>query len=250
VTEAGSGQVATLASQIGRVAAPLRSQVLEVLREAILSFRFTPGQRLIERELIDMTGVSRTTIREVLRELAAEGLVRTIPQKGAVVVSLTPEEAEELYEIREVLEGHLAKRFVERATDAQVVALRRAFTQLEDVVERQEGTVAVLRAKDVLYEVLLTGAGNSALRATLSQLHARVSLLRARSCASWSRPSRRGTHAPQPTPWWRTSAPPQARASKRCAARPTRSPLPPTDHRRARCQRGGRERCRGDRWSL
>ena len=135
----------------------VRSQVLEVLREAILSFRFAPGQRLIERELIDMTGVSRTTIREVLRELAAEGLVRTIPQKGAVVVSLTPEEAEELYEIREVLEGHLAKRFVERATDAQVVALRRAFTQLEDVVERQEGTVAVLRAKDVLYEVLLTG---------------------------------------------------------------------------------------------
>jgi DNA-binding GntR family transcriptional regulator len=184
VSEASSGQVASLASQIGRVAAPLRSQVLEVLREAILSFRFAPGQRLIERELIDMTGVSRTTIREVLRELAAEGLVKTIPQKGAVVVSLTPEEAEELYEIREVLEGHLAKRFVERATDAQVVALRRAFTQLEGVVERQEGTVAVLRAKDVLYEVLLTGAGNSALRATLSQLHARVSLLRASSLAS------------------------------------------------------------------
>jgi DNA-binding GntR family transcriptional regulator len=184
VTEAGTGQVASLAAQIGRVAAPLRSQVLDVLREAILSFRFAPGQRLIERELIDLTGVSRTTIREVLRELAAEGLVKTIPQKGAIVVSLSPEEAEELYELREVLEGHLAKRFVERATDAQVVALRRAFTQLESVVDRHEGTLAVLKTKDVLYEVLLTGAGNSALRASLSQLHARVSLLRASSLSS------------------------------------------------------------------
>lgn len=184
VTEAGTGQVASLAAQIGRVAAPLRSQVLDVLREAILSFRFAPGQRLIERELIDLTGVSRTTIREVLRELAAEGLVKTIPQKGAIVVSLSPEEAEELYELREVLEGHLAKKFVERATDAQVVALRRAFTQLENVVDRQEGTLAVLKAKDVLYELLLSGAGNSALRASLSQLHARVSLLRASSLSS------------------------------------------------------------------
>jgi DNA-binding GntR family transcriptional regulator len=174
----------SLASQIGRVAAPLRTQVLDVLREAILTMRFAPGQRLVERELIDMTGVSRTTIREALRELAAEGLVRTIPQKGAVVVALSPEEAEELYELREVLERHLVERFVERAPDAQLVALRRAFTRLEDVVEDGGGTLDVLRAKDALYEVLLAGAGNSALRTSLFQLHARVSLLRAGSLSS------------------------------------------------------------------
>jgi GntR family transcriptional regulator, trigonelline degradation regulator len=111
---------ADLSARIGRVSAPVREQVLAVLRDAILSFRFKPGQRLIERELIDSTGVSRTTIREVLRELAAEGLVKTIPQKGAVVVAPSAEEAEELYEVRGVLEGHLVKRFVENATEAQV----------------------------------------------------------------------------------------------------------------------------------
>jgi DNA-binding GntR family transcriptional regulator len=179
-----NAEMPSLASQIGRVAAPLRTQVLDVLREAILTMRFAPGQRLIERELIDLTGVSRTTIREALRELAAEGLVRTIPQKGAVVVALSPGEAAELYEIREVLEGHLAKRFVERASDAQVIALRRAFTELEDVVERGGGTLDVLRAKDHLYDILLDGAGNSALRANLSQIHARVSLLRAGSLSA------------------------------------------------------------------
>jgi DNA-binding GntR family transcriptional regulator len=177
-------ELPSLASQIGRVAAPLRPQVRDVLREAILTMRFAPGQRLVERELIDMTGVSRTTIREVLRELAAEGLVRTIPQKGAVVVALSPEEAEELYELREVLEAHLVRRFVAHAPDSRLVALRRAFTQLEDVVEQGGGTLDVLRAKDRIYDVLLDGAGNSALRTSLSQLHARVSLLRAGSLSS------------------------------------------------------------------
>lgn len=182
--EPGRPDVTDLASRIGRVAAPLRSQVLDVLREAILTMRFAPGQRLVERELIDMTGVSRTTIREVLRELAAEGLVRTIPQKGAVVVSLSAEEAEELYELREVLEAHLVRRFVAQAPDSALVALRRAFTRLEDVVERGGTTLDIVQAKDLVYDVLLDGAGNSALRASLSQLHARVTLLRVGSLSS------------------------------------------------------------------
>jgi GntR family transcriptional regulator, trigonelline degradation regulator len=180
----GKPDVPDLASRIGRVAAPLRPQVRDALREAILTMRFAPGQRLVERELIDMTGVSRTTIREVLRELAAEGLVRTIPQKGAVVVALSSEEADELYELREVLEAHLVRRFVAQAPDSRLVALRRAFTQLEDVVGQGEGTLDILRAKDLIYDVLLDGAGNSALRTSLSQLHARVSLLRAGSLSS------------------------------------------------------------------
>lgn len=173
-----------LAAQIERSAAPLRTQVLDVLRDAILTLQFAPGQRLIERELIDMTGVSRTTVREALRELTAEGLVRVIPQKGAVVISLSQDEAAELYDLREVLEGHLVRRFVERAADGQVIALRRAFTGLEDAVERGASTAEILAEKDRLYQCLQEGAGNSTLRMSLSNLHARVSLLRATSLSS------------------------------------------------------------------
>ncbi|MGB7156488.1 MAG: GntR family transcriptional regulator, partial [Tepidisphaeraceae bacterium] len=104
--------------RVGRVAAPLREQVVDVLREAILDFRLKPGQRLIERELIEQIGVSRTTIREVLRQLAAEGLVTTIPQKGAVVVVPSPEEAAELYDVRLVLEAAAVERFVKNASPA------------------------------------------------------------------------------------------------------------------------------------
>jgi DNA-binding GntR family transcriptional regulator len=174
--------------RVGRVAAPLREQVLEVLRQAILDFRFQPGQRLIERELIEQIGVSRTTIREVLRELAAEGLVTTIPQKGAIVVVPTAEEAAEVYEVRAALEALAARRFVTRASDADVAALRAAFAEVEAVTHDGGDIVAMLRAKDRFYGVLLEGAGNGSVRSILNGLQARVRMLRAASLSAPGRP--------------------------------------------------------------
>lgn len=159
------------------------------MRGAILSFHYKPGQRLIERELIEEIGVSRTTIREVLRELTAEGLVKTIPQRGAVVVSPTPQEAVELYELRAALEALAVRKFVELASDAQVAELRAAADELERAVAGRSGTIALLRAKDRFYDVLLRGCGNRAVRATLISLQARVSLLRATSLSQSDRPA-------------------------------------------------------------
>lgn len=173
-----------LSGSIGRVSAPLREQVLHVLRQAILTFQLQPGQRLIERELIASTGVSRTTVREALRELAAEGLVTTLPQKGAIVASPTVEEAEELYEIRSALESLMTVRFVEKATEDQMAQLSSALDRVAAVVESGGDALENLRAKDAFYEVLGEGAGNKALRATLAQIQAKVSLLRATSLSS------------------------------------------------------------------
>jgi len=78
---------------VQRVAAPVREQVENVIREAIITQRLTTGTRLIERELVDQLGVSRTTVREALRRLAAERLVTTIPQKGAIVSTPSRKEA-------------------------------------------------------------------------------------------------------------------------------------------------------------
>ncbi|MER6560577.1 GntR family transcriptional regulator [Streptomyces sp. NPDC001027] len=179
----GSTESADLAAQVGRVAAPLRQQVLDVLRQAILSFHFAPGQRLIERELIEEIGVSRTTIREALRELAAEGLVKTIPQKGAVVVVPSPQEAVELYELRAVLEALAVRRFTELASDEQVAELRRAFEELAEAAEAGGDTLRILKAKDGYYDVLLRGSGNRSVHSTLGGVQARLSLLRATSLA-------------------------------------------------------------------
>src|ERR1700744_6328144 len=85
--------------QVHRVVTPVRTQVADNLREAILSPHFEPGQRLVERELVEATGASRTSVREALRELAAEGLVTSIPNRGTVVTEGTRDEGPELFEV-------------------------------------------------------------------------------------------------------------------------------------------------------
>jgi GntR family transcriptional regulator, trigonelline degradation regulator len=165
---------------VQRVAAPLREQVLDLLRQAIVEHRLKPGQRLIERELVEQIGVSRTTIREVLRQLAAEGLVATIPQRGAVVAIPTAEEAAEIYEVRAMLEAHAARRFAERASDSQVKALRAAFDEVAVVMSAGDAVDphALLASKDRFYDVLMKGAGNRTTHSILTGLKARVSFLR------------------------------------------------------------------------
>ena len=90
-----------------------------------------PGQRLIERELVELTGVSRTSVREALRELAAEGLVTAIPDRGTVVTSVSAEEARQLYEVRSSLEALAGRLFVQHASPAQRKALARALERVE-----------------------------------------------------------------------------------------------------------------------
>jgi len=113
-------------SFIERSAAPLRRQVLDELRQSIIAGRLAPGSRLIERELIAMMGVSRTVIREALRQMESEGLVANIPNKGPVVRELTLAEAKDLYSIRAVLEGLAARLFSENASAAQKKLLDQA----------------------------------------------------------------------------------------------------------------------------
>jgi len=187
---ASSGGDNDLSLRVGRVAAPLREQVVDVLRQAILDFRLKPGQRLIERELIEQTGVSRTTIREVLRQLAAEGLVTTIPQKGAVVVVPSARQAADLYEVRAALEALAGRRFVRHASEEHVKALRRCFRVIERLAKAREPDIhAMLTAKDEFYDVLLEGSGNQAIRDTLDSLRARVRFMRATSLSQHGRAS-------------------------------------------------------------
>lgn len=164
--------------RVERMPSPVRAQVLDNLRQAILGRHFLPGQRLIERELVELTGVSRTSIREALRELAAEGLVTTIPNKGTVVATVSAEEARQLYEVRSVLEGLAGKLFVENASDTQRRALAKMLVTIERLADKNS---SILTAKDRFYEILFVGGGNVALHQTASSLHARVRGLRSLS---------------------------------------------------------------------
>lgn len=180
--------------RVGRVAAPLREQVASVLREAILDFRLRPGQRLIERDLIEQTGVSRATVREVLQQLTAEGLVTVIPQRGAIVVELTRKEVEDVYEVRASLEALAVRRFTKNSSDDEVAALRRTVEHLHEVLMPPDSAAeqpiqARLGAKDRYYDVLLDGCGNGEVRAILRGLQARARPLRATSLRQPDRPA-------------------------------------------------------------
>ena len=172
--------------RVERKPAPVRAQVLDNLRQAIVQRQLAPGQRLIERELVELTGVSRTSIREALRELAAEGLVTAIPNKGTIVASVSAEEARQLYEVRSVLEGLAGRLFVKNATRAKHNALVQALRRIERQVAKGSG---VLAAKNSFYDVLFEGGGNEALHMVVATLHARVSVLRSLSLSVPGRPA-------------------------------------------------------------
>lgn len=171
-----------------RVAAPLREQVLAAVRKAILSFQLRPGQRLIERELVEQLGVSRTTIREVLSQLSAEGLVTVIPQRGTVVAVLSADEAADIYEMRAMLESLAVRCFVSRARPGDVTRLRAAVRKMEQAADVSGDIDAQLAAKDEFYAALLAGVRSPPLVETLERLQARVRVLRATSLSATGRP--------------------------------------------------------------
>jgi DNA-binding GntR family transcriptional regulator len=163
-----------------KAAAPVRHSVTESIRNSIALGYFTSGQRITERDLCEMTGVSRTAVREALRQLESEGLVQVVPHRGPIVARLTPEQAQGIYQVRVELEGLACELFTRNATDADIEALKHAFEALKksagspDPLER-------LTAKNAFYDCLIDGAHNEALGHTLSSLNARVMVLRATS---------------------------------------------------------------------
>ncbi|AXF04093.1 GntR family transcriptional regulator [Paraburkholderia hospita] len=158
----------------------LRHQVENVLRQAIMSGRFAPGVRLIERELCESLGVSRTSVREALRKLEAEKLVRSVPHKGPIVAVISPQEASELYALRGLLEGFAAHEFARLASDAAIAQFGEAAKELRTQATAQD-QAGVLKAKTALYEVLLDNCGNALVKEVLNSLYSRVNLLRATS---------------------------------------------------------------------
>ena len=172
--------------QIEKKSATLRGLVEDKLREAIAAGVFAPGQRLIERELCDMLGVGRTSVREALRQLEAESLIESLPHKGPVVARISVEEARQLYSLRTLLEAHAGWRCAQTADDNFLQRLDAAvetFVQASECKER----VAMIEAKTAFYDLLMEGCGNKYITRTLTGLHNQISALR---LTSMSRPDR------------------------------------------------------------
>lgn len=155
----------------------LREQVVAKLRGAIVAGEFGPGSRLIERHMCEFLEVSRTLVREALRQLEAEGWVRILPNRGPVVASITPGEVRELYEVRAALEGMAALRAAELATPEHFSRLSHT-VDLMQAAQRRGDPAAHRQGVHDFYEILREAAGNSLLRAQLAAMSERMAWLR------------------------------------------------------------------------
>ncbi len=160
------------------VSAPLRKKVVDTLRKAITDGVWLPGHKLGERELCEQTGVSRTLIREALRQLESEHLVEAVPNRGLFVAKVSAKDAADLYGVRARLEA-FAGRLVATSPPEEVThKLRRALDDLSFATQKEDLPKA-LQAKSDFYASLFAATGNDLLCEMLDNLHARTSLLRA-----------------------------------------------------------------------
>ena len=170
--------VASHSLKIENMPVTLRELALAKVRQAIISGYFKAGDRLVERSLCDELGVSRTVVREVIRYLEAEDLIENLPKKGPIVAILTWEVAEQIYDIRLLLESEAAKDCAKAATSKDKKDLHQKLLRIakashdHDDIERVE-------ASQAFYESLFSIAKHHIAWEIVQRLNSRISRLRA-----------------------------------------------------------------------
>jgi len=161
---------------------PLRELVFEAIREAIVSGKLKPGERLMEIQLAEDLGVSRTPVREAIRKLEQEGFVFMVPRKGAYVADISMKDIAEVFEIRGALEGLAAELAAERATEEELERLERLLVEIGECIERQD--VDQMIAKDTeFHDLLFSASHNQRLGQILSLLREQIQRFRSRTLA-------------------------------------------------------------------
>lgn len=172
--------------RIPKKSATLRSMVEEHLRRAIATGMFKPGDRLIERELCEMLDVSRTSLREAIRQLEAEGVVTSLPHRGPVVSTLDASEVAQLYRMRELLEGYCGREFARTGTEEEIEQLKAAAESFATAAENL-GADGLIEEKTRFYSYLMAGSRNKFVQESLLRLQNRIIFLR---MSSMSQPGR------------------------------------------------------------
>lgn len=156
--------------------APLRRKILASLRHAIEIGQLAPEARLVEADLCRELNVSRTSLREALRELETEGLVSR-GARGLVVTKVSEKDANDLYQVRAALEGLVAEQFAQLADTSDVQALQATVARLEQAYKSGSFN-EILMAKKAFYDVICAGARNAIVADILGRLNSRINQLR------------------------------------------------------------------------
>src|ERR1700734_1726310 len=129
----------------------LRSRIIHSLRRAIETGVLEPGARLVEKELCEQLQVSRTSLREALGELQAEGILTYSPTRRLSVSVISQTDAENAYRIRAVMEALVVEQFIEKADEDELAALVEESIQLKNAY-RSGDVEQMLLAKRAFYD--------------------------------------------------------------------------------------------------
>lgn len=161
----------------------LRGRVFDAIREKILSGEFKQGDELREVTIGHELGVSRTPVREALRQLELEGLVEIIPNKGAYVIGITAKDIEDIYRMRSLLEGLCARYAVKHVTKEQLDELEE-ITYLTDFYVQKENYDQLCELDNRFHDLLYHASGSRMLSHVLSDFHHYVERIRKVSLAN------------------------------------------------------------------
>ncbi|PLX66342.1 MAG: GntR family transcriptional regulator [Denitrovibrio sp.] len=115
---------------------PLREKIADKIRTDIIKGVYKNGERLVEPKLAKNLGISRTPIREALRQLESEGFIEIVPRRGAIVKELTIKDIDDLYAIKANLEGLAARQAVLKITEEQIEILININKKFRDIAEK------------------------------------------------------------------------------------------------------------------
>lgn len=173
-------------SSIVSPTAPVRRQVVSTLRRAIETGVLKPGVRLLEKDLSRELNVSRTSLREAMRELETEGLISYQATRSIVVREISREEAENIYLVRKSIEALVAEQFARRRNETAIHDLLAATGELRRCY--QAGNInEIVAAKAKFYRALCEGARNTVAIEILERLNSRTSHLRSISLSRENR---------------------------------------------------------------
>ena len=148
---------------------PLRDVVFNTLRQAILKGELEPGERLMEIQLAERLGVSRTPIREAIRKLELEGLVLMVPRKGAEVARISEKSLREVLEVRRSLEELAIELACQKITDEQIGELEAAEAVFAEAVQKGD-PMTIAESDESYHDVIYQATENGRLVQILNNL--------------------------------------------------------------------------------
>ncbi|HWR08771.1 GntR family transcriptional regulator [Sporomusa sp.] len=148
---------------------PLREVVAETLREAIVNGILKPGERLMEIQLAEELGVSRTPVREAIRKLELEGFVVMIPRRGTYVADLSIKDINEVFEIRTALDVLAAGLAVERITEDELEQLERLLVEIGELIEEDDAD-KIVESDSQFHDILYRASRNDRLVGIINNL--------------------------------------------------------------------------------